>query len=82
MFSGRITHKNIVARTLSPRMSDEEVHPGQVAQLVGASSHMPKDCRFDSWSGYIFGLHVQSPVRGTCRKKLIDVSLSLSLSNQ
>ena len=65
MFSGRITHKNIVARTLSPRMSDEEVHPGQVAQLVGASSHTPKDSRFDSSATYLgcmfnpqFGAHV------------------------
>ena len=27
--------------------------PGQVAQLVGTSSHTPKGCRFDSWSGHI-----------------------------
>ena len=26
---------------------------GQVAQLVGVSSHTPKCCGFDPWSGYI-----------------------------
>ena len=27
--------------------------PGQVAQCVGASSHTPKGCRFDSQSGHL-----------------------------
>ena len=36
--------------------------PGQVAQLVGASSHTLKDCEFDSWSRHIPRLGVQCPI--------------------
>ena len=46
-----------------------------VAQLVGASSHKPKGCRFDPWSGHMPGLRVGSPV-GACKRQPIDVSLT------
>ena len=49
--------------------------PGQVAELVGASSHASKGCRFDSWSGHIPRLWVQSPV-GAHRAQPVDISLS------
>ena len=37
--------------------------PGQVAQLVEASSHTPKGCRFGPQSGHIPKLGVQYLVR-------------------
>ena len=49
--------------------------PGGVAQLVGPSSHTPKGCRFDSWSG-----HGQEAT-GRCFS-LTSMFLPLSLSNQ
>ena len=39
--------------------------PGQVAQLVGASSHAPKGYKFNRWSGHIFRLQVW-PLVGAC----------------
>ena len=60
---------------------------GQVVQLVGASPHTPKGCRFNSWSGHIPRLRVQSPVRAHTGDNQsmflshINVSLSLSLSH-
>lgn len=53
--------------------------PGQMAQLVGVSSHTSEGLRFDFRSGYIPRFQVQSrsgPVRG----QPINVSLSFSLS--
>ena len=58
--------------------------PGQVAQLVGAFSRITKGCRFDSQSGHIPRLRVQSLFgahMGGKRPKFLshkDVSLSLS----
>ena len=58
--------------------------PGRLAQLVGASSHAPKGCGFDAWSGRTPRMLVQSPVRlrtGDNLSKLFsytDVSPSLS----
>ena len=43
-------------------------HPASVAQLVGASSRRPKDCGFNSQSGHMTRLQVQSPV-GVCTKR-------------
>ena len=60
--------------------------PVQVAQLVGASSRTPKGCGFDSQSGHIPRLQVQSPVTVStagCRSMFlshIHVSLSLPSS--
>ena len=56
-----------------------------VAQLVGASPHRPKVCRFDSGSGHIPRLQVQLPVRVPTRSNhqcfsILSLSLSLSLS--
>lgn len=39
------------------------IGPGPVAQLVGASSYTPKDCKFEFQSEHISRLQVQSPVR-------------------
>ena len=36
--------------------------PGRVGQWVGALSHTPKGCGFDSWSGHILRLQVRSAV--------------------
>ena len=54
-----------------------------VAQLVGASSHKPKVCRFDSHSGHMPGLQVQS--QSGCMWEATNqcfshTSMSLSLS--
>ena len=60
--------------------------PGWVAQFVGASSHTPKGCGFDSQSGHRPRLHVLSPIRAhkgggwSVFLSHVDVSLSLSLS--
>ena len=58
-----------------------------VAQLVGVSSHTPKGCGFDSQSGHIPRLQVQSQV-GTCTEGYwlmflshISVCLSRSLKS-
>ena len=57
---------------------------GWMAQLVGASSHAPKCCRFNTESGHIPRLQVQSPVRvhmgGNQLMFLSHISVSLSLS--
>ena len=47
--------------------------PGQVAQLVGASSHAPKGGGFDLWSG-----HIGEAIDGCL--SLISLSMFLSLS--
>ena len=39
------------------------VCPGQLAQLVGASSHTPKGCGFNFWSAHVPRLQVQFLVR-------------------
>ena len=49
---------NIIMHTLR-----NQVSPGQVAQLVGASSRTPKGCGFDRWSEHTSRLWVRSPVR-------------------
>ena len=63
--------------------------PGQVAQLVGTTSHTPKGCRLDSLSGHIPRSWVRSPVgmhMGGNRSifllsyQCFFLSLSLSLS--
>ena len=54
--------------------------PGPVTQLVGASCHAPKGCRFDPQSGHIPRLRVRSLVEMcTGGNQLILLSLSLSL---
>ena len=54
-----------------------------MAQLVGASSHKAKGRRFNSRSGYMPGLPVQSQVRASTRSNqlmfLFHVNVSLSL---
>ena len=47
-----------------------------VAKLVGALLHKPKGRRFDSQSGHIPGLQVQSSVGACSRGKIHNVSLS------
>ena len=55
------------------------------AQSVGASSHKPKGCGFDSWSGHMPGLQVPSPIQGSYESNQsmflshIDVFLPTSL---
>ena len=51
-----------------------------VAQLVGAMPCRPVGCGFDSRSGHMPRLQVQSPVRVCMRRQPIDVCLSLYLS--
>ena len=54
-----------------------------VAWLVEESSHGLEGCGFDSWSGHVPGLQVQSlvPSQGTCGRQPVNVSLpSLPLS--
>ena len=57
---------------------------GWVAQLVGASSHTPKGCGFNSWSGYLgcaldpWSGHIQEATYWCF--SLISVFLFLSLS--
>lgn len=56
--------------------------PCWVAQLVGSSSHTPKYCCFNPWSGHIPRLQVQSPVRvytGATYLTWIFLSFFLSL---
>ena len=54
--------------------------PSQVAQLVGVLSHRPKVLKFDSWSGHIPKLWVQSiPGWSTYERQPINVCLSLPL---
>ena len=49
----------------------------QGAQLVGASSHMPKNFRFDSWAGHAYTWVVGLiPSQGTYKTQTINVSLS------
>ena len=48
-----------------------------LAQLVGASSHKPKDCRFNSQSGHIPRLLVLSPVG--CMRKATNWCFSITL---
>ena len=52
--------------------------PGQCGQLVGALSSRRKCHEFDSQSGYISGLLVQSLVREHGRGQPVDVSFFLS----
>ena len=53
------------------------------AQVIGASFHAPKGCRFDSWSGHIPRLQVQSPVRTHIGGyTLMILFFSFSLSSQ
>lgn len=57
---------------------------GQVAQVVGVSSHIAKGFKFDTWSGHItrfwyLGLGFQPPWGGYGRQP-INVCLSPSLS--
>ena len=44
-FQGKLKEKNLIL--------GGNLGLGKVAQLVGASSHTPKDCGFNSQSGYI-----------------------------
>ena len=46
-----IKDPNVRAKTV--KLLEENKIPGQVAQLVGASSHMPKGCGFDLWSEHM-----------------------------
>ena len=50
---------SVITEYLNSRYSN---CPGQVAQFVGASSHTPKGCGFNSQPGHIPKLEVQSPV--------------------
>ena len=52
------------------------MYPGQVAQLVGASSYIPKVCEFDPWSGQIPKVVGSIPDWGMFRRQPINVSLS------
>ena len=54
-----------------------KICPGWVAQLVGESSYTPEGWRFDSWSGHIPGLWIQSPT-GACMGGNWLMFLSLS----
>ena len=47
-----------------------------VAQLVGAPSHLPKGCRFDPQSGHLPWLQVRSPL-GQVQEANQSVFLSL-----
>ena len=51
--------------------------PGMVFQVVGASSHTPRGCRFDFWSGHLPRLQVQFVV-GVCMGDNGFMFLSLS----
>ena len=53
------------------------VSPGMVAKLVGMSSHKPKGCRFNSWSGHMPRLWVWSLVGA--HTELINWYFSLPL---
>lgn len=56
--------------------------PGQVAHLVGALSHAPRGCEFDTQLGYMTGLLVQFLVRaclGGSRLMFLSLSLLSSL---
>ena len=81
----KLLQKSSPTPTDPPCCLNHSSSPGQVAQLVGASSCTPKGCGFKSWSGHIARLRVQSPV-GACTRgnqltflSHIYVSLSLSL---
>ena len=53
--------------------------PGQVTQLVGASSHIPKGCRFDFRSGHQSRLRVGLiPSRGMYERQPIDRCFSFT----
>ena len=47
-----------------------------VAEALGALSHIPKGCGFDSGPGHIPRFWIRSPVRAHPRRQPIDVSLS------
>ena len=65
----------------------EELSPGQVVQLVGPLFCTPKGCGFDSQSGHIPRLQVQSLVRAHSEEDRLmflsqnDVSLPTSLKS-
>ena len=50
---------------------------GWVAQLVGASAHTPKGCRFDSQSVHVPGLQVHS--QAGCVQEATDQCFSFTL---
>ena len=50
--------------------------PGRCGLVGWVSSRKPKGGGFDSQSGHMPGLQAPSPVGGTCKRQLIDVSLS------
>ena len=64
----------------------QTLSPGRVAQLSGAWSHAAKGWGFDSWSGHMPRLKVQSPVGAHIGGNQsvflphIDVSLCFSVS--
>ena len=47
------TSGNITSQPKGIYLQKKNLHPGQVVQLVEASSYALKGCRFDSWSGHI-----------------------------
>ena len=61
--------------------NNHRVGPGQVAHLVGISSHLPKACGFDSQSGHIPRLWVQPPSQGVYKRQLWSTFLSLKSIN-
>ena len=73
-------------RDLQPSCEKDDEGPGWCSQLVGASLCEPKGYGFDSWSGHMPRLWVQSPVgvhaKGSWSVLLshINVSLPLCLS--
>ena len=82
-----VMHSSLIS-ALSSRLDKEKSCPGWVTPFTGVSYHVPKDCGgLNSWSGYIFGLQVASPVRAHRKGNQVtnwcfslSSSLSLSLS--
>ena len=72
--------------TLGSNIQESDRSPGQVALLIGTSSHTPKGCEFYPQLGHIPRLQVQSPVgqhtggNHSMFLSHIDVSLPLSPS--